>query len=103
MKRFLMSALAIVLGLGLLVTSYGTVLACHAGGVDVKVAACVPGQSGRSATITGLFNGGTDYRGTVKVDGVVKYGPTEYTGSDIDHNYSITDTFSVVNHSFVAI
>ena len=103
MKRVFFSFLAIVLGITMAFGSFVTVQACHAGGIDVSIGQCVPGSNTRQATVSGLFNGGSGYRGTVRIDGNVKYGPTEYSGGDADHPYSISGQYSAGTHNVLAV
>jgi len=103
MKRKLMSLVSVFDGLILVFGTFSSALACHASEVHVTVVACVPGSNGQEVTISGLFNGGEGYRGTVKVDGNVIYGPQEYQGGNEDHHYSVTHNYDVGSYSVVAL
>lgn len=108
MKRSIFSFLSLCLGLVLVLASFVPVqarngLTCHAGNIDVSVGACVPGTDGRQATISGLFNAADGYRGTVTIDGAVRYGPENYSGGGSDYPYTITDFFANGGHSVQAV
>lgn len=93
----LLIAVILFVALGNIHTS---VQACHAGDVTVVPGTCSTGSLGIT-TITGLFNGGSGYRGTVTIDGVQVYQQV-YSGSDVDHNYDESRALSAGSHTIVA-
>jgi len=102
-QGFIGMILGVVLIMASLVPVQAKPLACHAGSLNIEFSDCLL-DGNREVTITGSFNGEAGYRGSVLIDGVIKYGPVEYTGSTADHNFSFTEVYpSGTSHTAVAV
>jgi len=98
--RRILGALFLLAAVLILAFNHTSVQACHAGDINLVPGTCSSGSLGKT-TITGLFNGGNGYRGTVTIDGTQVYQEV-YSGSDIDHAYDLSRVLTAGSHTVVA-